>query len=69
MIGRETDEQRRAKDLLKRGCLPLFPPSPREWTDEEVITVTGAPVELKWPPKEWRKMTPESKTLHWEYVC
>ena len=66
---KQTDAQRRAAEFLKKGCLPLFPPAPREWTKDEIITITNTPIELKWPPKNWKSMTPESKTLHWEYAC
>ncbi|CAG2256942.1 unnamed protein product [Mytilus edulis] len=58
----------RADKLLRRGGMPLFPAGRREWEKEEIVTLITIPAEVKWPPKNWKNMTPEQRYFNWEYA-
>ncbi|CAC5422629.1 unnamed protein product [Mytilus coruscus] len=58
----------RARTLLRKGGIPLFPAGRREWNQEEVIPLITIPAVVSWPPKNWKKMTPEQKYFNWEYA-
>ncbi|XP_052069576.1 neurofilament medium polypeptide-like [Mytilus californianus] len=58
----------RARTLLRKGGMPLFPAGRREWNQEEVIPLITIPAVVSWPPKNWKKMTPEQKYFNWEYA-
>jgi hypothetical protein len=63
--------QARAVSLLSQGCMPLFPPSSRDWSSvpEEDIKFAIGQTCIKWPPKGWEGMTPDRKLLIWEYTA
>ncbi|KAL3889353.1 hypothetical protein ACJMK2_001697 [Sinanodonta woodiana] len=63
--------QARAISLLSQGCMPLFPPSRRDWSSvpEEDISFAIGQTCIKWPPKGWEVMTPDRKLLIWEYTA
>ena len=50
----------RALNLLKKGCLPLFPPARRDWGEEE-ITLAVRNFSITWPPKDWETLTPDRR--------
>ena len=58
----------RALNLLKKGCLPLFPPSRRDWGEEEV-TLTVGNSSITWSPKDWESLTPDRRLLSWEFCA
>ncbi|CAC5364595.1 unnamed protein product [Mytilus coruscus] len=58
----------RARTLLRKGGMPLFPAGRRDWNQEEVIPLITIPAVVSWPPKNWKKMTPEQKYFNWEYA-
>lgn len=42
-----------AINLLSLGCMPLFPPARRQWSQTSPVTLTGKNGEtISWPPKE-----------------
>ncbi|XP_052075421.1 uncharacterized protein LOC127712855 [Mytilus californianus] len=58
----------RARTLLRKGGMPLFPAGRREWNQEEVIPLITIPAVVSWPHKNWKKITPEQKYFNWEYA-
>ncbi len=59
----------RARALLKRGAMPLLPPSPRVWSEDEEATFQGPSSVFKWPPRGWQLMTPSRKRQLFEFVA
>lgn len=58
----------RALNLLKRGCLPLFPPARRDWGTDQV-TLRCNNITVVWPPMDWQEMSPDRRLLSWEYTA
>ncbi|CAC5383298.1 unnamed protein product [Mytilus coruscus] len=43
--------------------MPLFPAGRRECEKEEIVALITIPAEVKWPPKNWKSMSPEQRTI------
>ena len=62
------DLRMRAEKLLRFGCMPLLPPSRRNWAvDEAIILPAYSPLPC-WLPKGWATYTNDVKLLLWETV-
>lgn len=62
----QTEISSRATELLRNGCLPLFPSSRRAWDEDEQVTL---PMAIRWPPKGWKEMTADVMLLQWEHAA
>jgi hypothetical protein len=65
---RNPDLTERARNLLMRGCLPLFPPARRNW-DDKTIALTTNGTNFTWPPIGWKDFTPDRRLLSWEFAA
>ena len=65
---RGSDLSERAKELVMKGCLPLFPPARRDWDRKQVI-LTAGDLKISWPPHGWRDLTPDRRLLSWEFTA
>jgi hypothetical protein len=63
----QTSLSYRANKLLRMGAMPVFPPARREWSADEVITIIEDDVKFKWPPKDWKYLSPDNKLLQFEF--
>ncbi|KAH3852228.1 hypothetical protein DPMN_094729 [Dreissena polymorpha] len=55
----------RAKKLLARGAMPLFPPARREWDQDEAVTFLEP--KFKWPPRGWKGMSADLRLMLIEF--
>ena len=62
------DLRMRAEKLLRFGCMPLLPPSRRNWAVDEAIILPAYSLIPCWPPKGWATYTSDVKLLLWETV-
>ncbi|XP_053398666.1 uncharacterized protein LOC128556870 [Mercenaria mercenaria] len=58
----------RATKLLRMGAMPLCPPARREWVEDESITLTEGNLTCKWPPKNWKNLSPDQRLLQLEIL-
>jgi uncharacterized C2H2 Zn-finger protein len=58
----------RAKQLLMRGCLPLFQPARRDWDTKKVVFHTDN-LNINWLPNRWKDFTPDRRLLSWEFTA
>lgn len=49
----------RADTLLRGGELQIFRAGRREQEKEDIVTLISILAEVKWPPKNWKNMSPE----------
>ena len=63
-----TSTKQRAMNLLTRGCLPLFPPAPREW-DSKTISIPCGFTQISWPPQGWRTLSRDQRKLQLEFAA
>lgn len=59
----------RAKNLIQKGCFPLFQPARREWTEGQKLKLTAGTVTLDWPPQGWKELSGDLKLLQWEIAA
>jgi hypothetical protein len=57
----------RAAKLLLTGVMPLCPPGRRIWSRE--IEIDVGDVQMKWPPRNWRELTPENRLFAMEQMA
>ncbi len=56
-----------ANTLLAQGVMPLIPPAPRQWTNDEVVVFHGEVNSVKWPPKGWKDLSPSRRRQAFEF--
>ncbi|XP_071171078.1 uncharacterized protein [Mytilus edulis] len=60
-----TNIKSRAKLLLTMGCMPVFPPSRRDWSGNFVKLNEN----ITWPPENHKALTPDQKLLVTEHTA
>ena len=68
-IPRVNSVKERALTLLKKGCLPLFPPAPREWDCGKTVTIPCGFAQICWPPSGWSSLTRDQRKLQLEFTA
>ena len=59
----------RAEKLLETGGMPLFPPARREWGSVTTpFIVVKDPVEIKWPPYNFKELSGDERLTAWQYL-
>ena len=59
----------RAVKLLETGGMPLFPPARREWGSVTTpFIVMKDPVEIKWPPYNFKELSGDERLTAWQYL-
>ena len=59
----------RAVKLLETGGMPLFPPARREWGSVTTpFIVVKDPVEIKWPPYNFKELSGDERLTAWQYL-
>ncbi|KAH3862437.1 hypothetical protein DPMN_025404 [Dreissena polymorpha] len=57
----------KARSMLVDGNMPLFPSAKRDWATVEEESILLFP-NLVWPPKNWRRLTPDQRLLVVEFA-
>ncbi|KAH3755739.1 hypothetical protein DPMN_190438 [Dreissena polymorpha] len=57
----------KARSMLVDGNMPLFPSAKRDWATVEEESILLLP-NLLWPPKNWRRLTPDQRLLAVEFA-
>ncbi|KAH3741266.1 hypothetical protein DPMN_047988 [Dreissena polymorpha] len=57
----------KARSMLVDGNMPLYPSAKRDWATVEEESILVLP-NLLWPPKNWRRLTPDQRLLAVEFA-
>ena len=59
----------RAKRLLRKGCVPLFPHVRRAWVQDKFALITVEDLTIKWPQPDGKKLSPQNTILQAQFAA